>query len=106
MARTHEVTVDGIGTFVFRHRTLRDQIRIEAETLRVLGGPTEDTDLQIAARALASLIVLTQSAPDGWDLEAIDPLDPNDSERMFAVHRGLRQSEIAFRDPAKRGGAG
>jgi hypothetical protein len=99
-----DVEVDGVGTFVFRHRTIRDQFRIEAEASRVMGGPCDDTALETGAVAFATLLVLTVEAPTGWDLEGFDPLDPAATARIFDVARRLREVEATFR--AGAGGKG
>ena len=98
------VEVDGIGSFTFRRRTIRDQFRIEAEANRMLGGPVEDDMLKMGAAAFATLLALTVEAPPGWDIEAFDPLDDVSTARVFLVHRRLRETEATFR--AGTGGAG
>jgi hypothetical protein len=97
LAVTHQVDVSGIGAFLFKSRTLRDQFRIEAEALRILGGPVDDEALRSGAIAFAALIVLTVEAPEGWDLDSFDPLDPDDTAKVFTVHRSLRDAELRFR---------
>jgi hypothetical protein len=101
MAAPLEVTVDGIGVFTFRHRALRDQFRIEGEASRLLGGPVDDPLLRAGAVAFATLAVLTITAPDGWNLDTLDPFDPSGSAgRLFQVHGALREAEDRFRHPA------
>ncbi|WP_431860130.1 hypothetical protein [Azospirillum sp.] len=97
MDRTHSVTVDGVGTFVFRRRAMRDQIRIEADAVRILGGPIEDDGLRSWALAMATLAALTVSAPDGWDLDTIDPLDEGATAKVLMVYGRLRETEEKFR---------
>jgi len=97
MATTYPVTVEGVGDFVFRRRTMRDQVRIEAETGRILGGPCEDGELIQAAAAIATLAVLTASAPDVFDVAEIDPLDRDQVKTLFSVFEGLREAENSFR---------
>lgn len=104
MAATFNVDVDGIGAFTFYKRTLRQQFKIEAEASRVLGGPIEDDVLKMGAGAYATLLVLTVEAPEGWDLDGFDPLNDDDTVKIFAVHRRLREVEAGFR--AGSGGAG
>lgn len=94
---TFPVEVDGVGAFVFRRRTIRDQFRTEAEASRVMGGPCEDDALRLGAIAFATLLVLTVESPPGWDLESFDPLDPEATGKIFAVARRLREVEAGFR---------
>jgi hypothetical protein len=97
MARSFTAAVAGIGDFVFRQRTIRDQLRIEAEGRRILGGPTSDGALEAWAYQLASLTVLTETAPEGWDLDGLDPLDPLDIDKIARVHAALKLEEGRFR---------
>lgn len=107
MARAnYEVEVDGIGSFTFRSRTIRDQFRIEAEASRVMGGPCEDEMLRQGAIQFATLLVLTVESPPAWDLEAFDPLDPEATAKIFAVHRRLREVEAGFRPGSGEPGKG
>lgn len=90
------VVVPGIGTFRFRHRTLKDELRIGVEYSRL----TEDVEsptkwLAVLATIIATLSVLTVRAPDGWDIEAMDPLDPETYLRLVAVHNALIAAERA-----------
>lgn len=100
-ATTHNVTVEGVGLFTFTKRNVYTQVRIEAEAVKILGGPTEDPGLHTIALALATLQELTVAAPAGWELKALDPLEPEDMDRMWAVHEGLRAAEKRFRREAQ-----
>jgi hypothetical protein len=105
MARANfPVEVDGIGSFIFKARTLRSQFLIEAEASRVMGGPCADEALRQGAIQLATLLVLTVEAPQGWDLEALDPLIPEDIAKVFTVHRRLREVEAGFRPGSSEAG--
>lgn len=102
--RTFPVEVDGIGSFTFRTRTIRDQFAVEGEASRVLGGPCDDEALRAGAISFATLLVLTVEAPPGWDIEGFDPLDPAATAKIFDVARRLREVEATFR--AGSGGKG
>lgn len=95
--KTFPVEVDGIGSFSFRQRTLRDQFAIEGEASRVLGGPCDDEALRAGAISFATLLVLTVESPPGWDIEGFDPLDPDATGKIFEVARRLREVEATFR---------
>ena len=96
-AATYAVEIPGVGKFVFRRRKMRDQIAIEAETLRITGGETESDNLRRAASSLATLGILTVEAPKGWDLEMVDPLDTDAIAEVLKVFGGLRSAEDEFR---------
>lgn len=102
---TFKVPVAGIGEFTFRRRTVRDQPGIEAEADRILGGPVSDRAIERAALAIATLSRLTVQAPEGWELDAIDPLDEAAVRGMFEVHKELRAAEERFRGRAGADGA-
>ena len=91
------VNVPSQGDFTFRVRTLFDEVKIEAEALRITGGPTGDVGLRTLAHMLAGLSVLTVSAPEDWDIEAIDPLAPDAAAPVRAVWKELRAAEEKVR---------
>lgn len=101
------VEVPDVGTFIFRRRTMRDQLLMQAEFQRLAAG-LDRPEERMAAEALATLPFLTVESPLGWDFDALDPLDPEDWARLGAVYGGLRQAEGKFRgEPApQRQGVG
>ncbi|PWC44275.1 hypothetical protein TSO221_18455 [Azospirillum sp. TSO22-1] len=99
--RSYTVSVDGVGDFVFRRRVMRDQFRIHADTLRILGGPVDEPLLWNSAAAMATIGVLMVSGPDGWDVEELDPLAPEDLEGLYKVHGRLLEEEERFRGGAQ-----
>jgi hypothetical protein len=105
VSRTFKVEVPGIGAFTFRQRTMRDQIRIEAEAGRILGGSTENAGLEAIARTMATLGVLTVESPPGWSVDDMDPFDDGAVESLMKVHGGLRDAERRFRDGSDQGSA-
>jgi hypothetical protein len=46
---------------------------------------------------ISPLKVLTVSAPDGWDLDGMDPLDEDTYSKLMRVHDALREKEGSFR---------
>lgn len=93
-----KVEVAGIGTFRFRQRTIREQLRIEVEAHRILDGEEmPPVGLRQFALMIASLVVLLESAPAGFDLDAMDPLDPATFSQIEEVYAALRSAEAAFR---------
>ena len=94
---THVEDVPGIGAFTFRRRTIRDQVGIQAEARRILGGATDDKDLENMAFALAELGTLTVAGPEGWDLSAVDPFDEEAMNRVWRVYGVLRAAGARFR---------
>lgn len=105
--RTFTVPIEDIGTFTFRRRDMGDQLRIQAAYNTLAAGITDVAGLA-AAEALATLPVLTVSAPPGWNLDELDPLDPEAWKKLGLVFGGLRKAEDDFRagGAPKREGVG
>lgn len=99
-----EVPVEGVGTFVFARRTLGDELAIQREYARIIDGVTPTDWLATMAGWLSVLRTITVRAPEGWDLDAMDPLDPETYERLYKVFSALRAKEDSFRQG--NGGAG
>lgn len=100
--RTYPVSVDGVGDFRFRRRVMRDQFRIHADAMRILGGPVSDPMLWNSAAAMATVGVLMVSGPTkDWNVEDLDPLDPEDVATLYKVHGRLLEEEEKFRRAAK-----
>jgi hypothetical protein len=99
------VDVPNVGAFFFAKRMLRDEMRIAAEYSRLTEGvETPSTWLAIVAGWISALKVLTVSAPQGWDIDAMDPLDPATYDKLRDVHSALREKEDSFRAGAGKAG--
>jgi len=99
------VDVEGVGSFRFARRTLRDEMRISAEFARMAEG-VDLVDAKVGSPEyflsqvggwISPLKVLTVSAPDGWDLDSMDPLDEDTYSKLMRVHDALRAKEGSFR---------
>ena len=98
------VPVDGIGVFTFAKKTMRDQFAIESEYSRLTEGVETVTEfLWSAANSFANLKVLTVSAPEGWNLEGLDPDKAEDWEKLKRVWSALRDKQLSFRKTAQVG---
>lgn len=96
--------VDGVGHFVFAKRTMRDEMRIAAEYSRLTEGVETPTPyLDTVAGWMATLKVLTVSAPHNWDPETMDPFEPESEERILKVYAALRVKEGSFRKKPQEG---
>ena len=95
--RTHRLEVEGVGSFVFRRRTLKLQAKLESVMDDITGGPVRSKNLQRFCAALATLETLTVEAPPGWDLEEADPLDDDAFANVAKVWEALREQEETFR---------
>lgn len=91
------VDVDGVGTFTFGRRTMRDEIKIQVEYARLIEGVEPTEWLESVAGWLATLRVLTVLAPDGWDIDDLDPLDSATYTKLARVNTELATKERSFR---------
>jgi hypothetical protein len=91
------VTVPDVGDFVFAKRTMRDEIATQVEYARMIDGVSPTPWLEAVCGAMADLSVLTVKSPEGWDIEAMEPHDPETYAKLIAVHRGLLEKERTFR---------
>ena len=92
--------VDGFGRFIFGRRTKEDVYKIRArysaltESHYTADGRVAD----VGALALVTLQTLMVGAPEGFDLDAIDPLMDDDFDAApLAVFEALRARERSFR---------
>lgn len=92
-----DVDVDGVGTFRFASRSMRDEIKIQVEFARIIEGVTPTEWLAVVAGWIAALKVLTVRAPDDWDIDGMDPLDDDTYAKISKVHRLLTEKERSFR---------
>lgn len=105
--KTFTVEVPEIGTFTFRQRTMRDLVRIGAEYGRMTDGvEAMPAGISAFAEALSDLTVLTVSGPEGWNLDAMDPLDESSVGKVMRVFGALRDKETSFRNVPGKGSEG
>lgn len=95
--KTFPFEVPGIGGFTFRARKIRDEVQIQAEASRIMGGPCDATGVLNVAVAMATLSVLLTEKPEGFSIDDLDPLDGESIKTIFAVYGGLRTAEDEFR---------
>lgn len=91
------VPVPKIGAFTFARRTMRDEIAIQVEFARLIEGVEPTEWLQVVCGWLSVFKVLTVRSPADWNLETMDPLDPETYAKMKAVYDELLEKERSFR---------
>ncbi len=99
-APTHEVEVPEIGTFTFLKRTPSLSMRIVSTSIDFIGEPARTAWQAETGTVFGTLKVLLQRAPEGFDLDALDPLEPADYAKALAVWGALREKEARFRGGA------
>lgn len=103
---TYPVSVPEVGDFVFRKRDLKVQVAIQADVSRMLNGQVDDPQLKRFVGVVQSLVHLTVQAPKDWAPLAVDPLEPEQTERLWLVHDAMRDAEDRFRKGAPAAGPG
>ncbi|EIP9221095.1 hypothetical protein LT875_002542 [Salmonella enterica] len=93
--------VEGIGRFRFAHRKMNDEIQIQRLFAEYTGGVEPTAWLLTLGEYLSTLRVLTVSAPEGWDLDNLDPLDEETYAKLGRVFVALREREETFRGRPK-----
>jgi hypothetical protein len=99
------VDVEGIGRFTFGRRRMRDELDIQREFADIIGGVQPTPWLEAVGGWISALKVLTVRAPDGWDLEDMDPLESQTYTRLNRVYQALREKEGSFRGGSGQAGA-
>ena len=106
MSANFSVPVPGVGDFIFRRRTFRDNIKIQAEYEALTGGLEEPSDsLHLTASSWAAVKTLMVEAPAGFSVDALDPDDEESYRRLVRVGVALFEKESSFRRPATQAGA-
>ena len=91
------VKAPGIGTFTFARRTMRDEIAIQVEFARIIDGVEPTSWLQAVGGWISVFRVLTVRAPEEWDIDGMDPTDPETYAKMRQVYEALSEKEGTFR---------
>lgn len=102
MARTpHKsdfpIDVEGVGTFLFGRRTMADEIKIHVEYARLTEAVQPTPWLDQVATWLSTLKVMTVRFPDGFDIEALDPLEDDTYQKLMRIHAAFIAKESSFR---------
>lgn len=84
---SQNIHVEGVGAFVLKKRTLRNEIAIGAEFNRLTEGQADVSGwFRDLCEMVAFLKVMVEHAPDGWNLDDMDPT-PDLYKRIVDVYR-------------------
>ncbi len=101
---TYPLVVEGIGAFEIRRRTLRVEIQVGAEFARLTEGEEQlPAWLRDLCEMTSAVKVLAARAPDGWDVDSMDPQEPATYEKLAKVYRAIQEAEGRFRHPPAGG---
>lgn len=95
------VSVPGVGDFVFGRRNLGDHMKVNVEYARLTEGVFPTPWLDTMATSIATIKVLAVRVPEGFDVDALDPLDDKTETDLMNVLRAVREKEDSFRPGAK-----
>ena len=98
--------VEGVGHFRFARRKMADEMQIQRLFAEYTGGIQPTIWLLTLGEYLSTLRVLTVTAPDGWDLDNLDPLEEDTYAKLGRVFTALREREETFRTGSKPKGQG
>lgn len=96
--------VEGIGRFRFAKRKMADEVQIQRLFSEYTGGVEPTAWLLTLGEYLSTLRVLTVSAPEGWDLDDLDPLEAETYTKLGRVFIALREREETFRAGSSKAG--
>lgn len=100
------VDVPGVGRFIFARRKMSDEVDVQREFARILGGVEPTAWLEIVGTWIAVFKVLTVVAPSDWNVDEMDPLDNDVYEKMKRVYDAFRDKELSFRGKSIPSGEG
>jgi len=103
------VDVEGFGRFVFGRRTKEDVYKIRSRyNVLTEGNYLADGRVgDLGGLGLVTLQTLLVSAPETFNLEAMDPLMDDDfEEKIMKVFGALRAKEQSFRSEPAKGSEG
>lgn len=105
MQKNYQIVVDGVGAFEVRRHTMITHAKIGSEFNRLTEGQSEVSNFFgrfcMVFSTLKSLLV---SAPTGWDLEALDPTDPDAFDQMYRLFDQIMEKEKFFRSGGQQDG--
>ncbi|WOL24225.1 hypothetical protein fHeYen801_015 [Yersinia phage fHe-Yen8-01] len=93
----YDIKVDGIGTFRIARRKMSDEILIQRYYAEYAGGVEPTAWLATLAEYLSTYRGLVVTAPEGFDIDNLDPLDDETYKKLGSVFTAIREQEERFR---------
>lgn len=100
------IEADGVGRFRIARRTMKLEIDIQVSYSVITQGVTPTPFLSTLAEWISTIKALTVDAPEGWDIEGLDPLDDESFTKLNRVYSAIVDKEASFRPKRKEGGEG
>lgn len=99
----YDVPLDGVGTFRIARRTMGDHLKINVEYSKITEGVTPAQSFDVLATCIAVIRVLVVRAPDGWNVDELDPLEPTAFRNILDLHSLISEKEGSFRQKPAQG---
>lgn len=96
-ATDYPVVVDGIGKFTVGRRAMIDEIAIQREYAMILGGVEPTAWLEVVGKWIATFKVLIVHSPASWNIDEMDPLEPDTYANLKRVFDAISDKELSFR---------
>lgn len=103
-ATDYHIHVDELGDFRIARRTMRVELQMQVEYSRIVQGVQPSAYLDLLATWIAAAKVLVLKGPDGWDVDALDPLDQGDMKKLMLLNGAINAKEASFRGKTAKGG--
>lgn len=103
-ANDYYIDVPDIGRFRCARRTMMIEVEVQREYASMAGGVEPTAWLVTIAEYLSTLRVLIVDAPEGWDMDDMDPLDDETYQQLGRVFAALREREETFRRKSGKAG--
>lgn len=99
------VPLPGIGDFTIARRMMADHLKINVEYSRITEGIKPSEWLDTLATCISVIKVLTVRAPDGWDIDRMDPFEAKTYQQILDLHTLIAEKEGSFRQKPTTGSA-
>ena len=105
---TYVIDLEGVGQFEVFRLTQRQRLRVLTEQARLTEGVEDLPESLLREAAITAAVkALVVKAPDGWDVDSIDPLDEDGSySAMQRLYAAISEREQRFRGKTATQGAG
>ena len=105
---TYVIDLEGVGQFEVFRLTQRQRLRVLTEQARLTEGVEDLPESLLREAAITAAVkALVVKAPDGWDVDSIDPLDADGSySAMQRLYAAIAEREQRFRGKTAAQGAG
>lgn len=103
ISESFQITVENVGTFECRRRTLRTEIKIGAEFSRLTEGEEKiPAWMRELCEIVSTVKCLVIKGPDGFNVDTMDPQDESTFGNLVAIYNAILTEEARFREGTKK----